>query len=84
VDRGDNIGTDAVSQVPVLPDDYGIGQEAVARIQREIAIGQLVTASDRLLSTSYVPDIEWPMWRLIFDAARNRYDVAMQILEAQK
>lgn len=62
------------------PDEFGIGQKAIARIRLEIAARDMAKAAPDAFSTGYV-NPEWrAMQRRLFNAARAEADKAQAVL----
>jgi hypothetical protein len=67
--------------IPTLPDDFGIGQAAVARIQMEVAMDAMGQAACNAFSTSYVPDLVRAAARESFATFRAQYERAKTVRE---
>lgn len=66
----------ALTHIPVLRDDFGIGLPAVARIQMKVAQKTMGEAAPDAFATGYM-NPEWrAMQRRRFYAARQQYETA--------
>lgn len=67
--------------IRMLPDDFGIGQKAVARIRMETAQGLMAGAAQSAFSTGYVNPTLRAAARGTFYAGRSQYETAKAVWE---
>lgn len=66
-----------------FPDDYGLGQSVVARIQRDVSAKDCLRNARDVLSTSYVPDDWLAMRSRLMKKSAATYHQAKAILEQE-